>query len=114
GPGNTLWVTLIKKEESGVPISAIARVTGLEPPVPPAPPTTTGGGGPVRVTEKPVPDTQFGKGPKKVVKAIGGKATVKFTFSSSVAGSTFQCKLTKVTPGKKKAAKASKGSFAGC
>lgn len=109
GPGNTLWVTLIKKEESGVPISAIARVTGLEPPVVPPPPVVN----PIIVTEKPVPNTRFGKGPKKVVKATGAKATVKFTFSSSVTGSTFQCRLTKVVAGKKKA-KASKGSFAGC
>jgi streptogramin lyase len=112
GPGNTLWVTLIKSEKGAVPVSAIARISGVELPAPPPPPTTPGGG-PIKVTEKSVPSTQIGKGPKKVVKATGAKATVKFTFSSSVAGSTFQCKLTKVVPGTKKA-KASKGSFAGC
>lgn len=109
GPGNTLWVTLIKSEKGKVPVSAIVRVSGVDPPAPPPPPVVN----PVKVTEKPVPNTKFGKGPKKVVKATGAKATVKFTFSSSVAGSTFQCKLTKVVAGKKKA-KASKSSFAGC
>jgi sugar lactone lactonase YvrE len=111
GPGNTLWVTLTHKEKV-VEVSEIARITGLEPPVS-TPPTGGGsGGGPITVTQKPVPDTTFGKGPKKVVKTTGAKATVKFTFSASVAGSTFQCRLTKVTPGKK--AKASKAAFAGC
>jgi hypothetical protein len=113
GPNNTLWVTLVKKEGVVEP-SAIARISGVDPPPPPLPPPpTTPVGGPIKVTEKSVPSTQIGKGPKKVVKATGAKATVKFTFSSSVAGSTFQCKLTKVVTGTKKA-KASKGSFAGC
>jgi hypothetical protein len=86
-------------------------VTGLEPPVVSPPPT--GGGGPITVTEKPVPNTTFGKGPKKVVKTTEAKATVKFIFSANVAGSTFQCKLTRVVTGKKKA-KASKSAYAGC
>jgi streptogramin lyase len=111
GPGNTLWITLIKKEESGVPISAIARIIGLEAPPTPTP---TPPGGPITVTEKPVPNTRIGKGPKKVVKTTGAKATVKFSFSSTVAGSTFQCKLTKVPAGKKKKAKGSRVVFAGC
>jgi hypothetical protein len=111
GPGNTLWVTLIKSVKGGVPVSAIARVSGVEPP-----PATTLPlpAGPVTVTVKPVPNTSFSKGPKKVVKTTGAKATVKFTFSSDVAGSTFQCRLTKAPTGKKKKAKASKGAFAGC
>ncbi|HEX2707921.1 MAG TPA: hypothetical protein VHM66_07940, partial [Solirubrobacterales bacterium] len=33
GPGNTLWVTLVKAGEEGV-----ARISGLEPPLPPPPP----------------------------------------------------------------------------
>jgi hypothetical protein len=111
GPGNTLWVTLTKSEKGAVPVSAIARISGVEL-APPAPPTTTGGG-PIKVTEKSVPNTTFGNGAKKVVKATGAKATVRFTFSSSVAGSAFQCRLTKVIPGRK-TAKASKSSFAGC
>jgi hypothetical protein len=110
GPGGTLWVTM---EVPGGNEYAIALVSGVElpPPSPPAP--TGGGGGPITVTEKPVPNTTFGKGPKKVVKATGATATVKFTFSASVAGSTFQCKVTKPTTGKKKA-QASKGGFADC
>ncbi len=89
---------------------AIARVGGVEPPPPPPPPLVN----PIVVTEKPVPNTRFGKGPKQVVKTTGAKARVAFTFSSTVAGSSFQCRLTKMPTGKKKKAKASKGAFAGC
>jgi hypothetical protein len=109
GPGGTLWVAM---EVPGENEYAIALVSGVEAPASPAPPTT-GGGGPITVTEKPVPNTTFGKGPRKVVKTTGAKATVKFTFSANVAGSTFQCKLTRVVTGTKKA-KASKSAFAGC
>lgn len=109
GPGNTLWVTLIKKE-GVVPVSAIARVTGLEPPVA-APPATTN---PIVVTEKPVPNTKVGKAPKRVVKVVSGKAKVTFTFSSSIAGSTFQCRLVKAPVGKAKKKKTPVGSFSSC
>jgi streptogramin lyase len=116
GPNNTLWVTLIKKEGL-VEVSAIARVSGLEPPVttPPTPPSTPPGEV-VTVTTKPVPDTSLGRGPKKVVKTSGGKATVKFTFSSTVAGAEFQCRLVKTpTPsGKKKKKKTPTPAFAAC
>ena len=111
GPGNTLWVTLVHKEKV-VEVSEIARVSGLEPP--PLSPSGTTPGGPITVTQKPVPDTRIAKGPKKVVKTTRARATVKFSFSSTVAGSTFQCRLTKVPTGKKKRAKASKGAFSGC
>jgi streptogramin lyase len=115
GPGNTLWITLIKSEKGAVPVSAIVRVSGVElPPVTTTPPPPVN---PITVTEKPVPETRFGKGPKKVVKTAGAKATVRFTFSSTVTGATFQCRLTKATPGKKKKAKASKAAkpaFAAC
>ncbi|HTT95369.1 MAG TPA: hypothetical protein VMF55_11905 [Solirubrobacterales bacterium] len=111
GPGDTLWVTLVKKEGT-VPVSAIARISGVEPPPPTT--TTTTPGGPVVVTEKPVPDTLFGKVPKQVVKTGAAKATVKFTFSSTVPGSTFQCSLTRLSAHKKKRATASKAGFAGC
>lgn len=109
GPGGTLWVTM---EVPGESEYAIALVSGVEPP--PAPISTPTGGGPIVVTEKPVPDTRIGKGPKKVVKTTGRKATVKFSFSSTVAGSTFQCRLTRVSTGKRKKAKASKGAFTAC
>lgn len=109
GPDGTLWVTMEEPVESEY---AIALISGVEkPPVP----ISTPPGGPIVVTEKPVPDTRIGKGPKKVVKTTGAKATVKFSFSSTVAGSTFQCRLSKVPTGKKKKkAKASKGAFTGC
>jgi streptogramin lyase len=104
GPDHTVWVVM---EIPGAETVEVARISGVE--LPPPPPVN-----PIIVTEKPVPNTKFGKGPKKVVKTTGAKATVKFTFSSTVAGSTFQCRLVKVPTGKKKKAKASKGAFAGC
>lgn len=112
GPGNTLWVTLIKSEKGKVPVSAIARISGVELPPPPPPTTTTTN--PVTVTEKPVPDTKVGKAPKKVVKVASGKATVTFTFSSTVAGSTFECRLVKSPVGKAKKKKTPVGSFSSC
>lgn len=78
GPNNTLWVTLDTPEK-------VARVTGVEPPVPP-------------VTE---PDTELGKTPKKKLKAKDkkngkkGKAKAKFEFSSTTAGIGFECSLQK-------------------
>lgn len=107
GPNNTLWITLIKKEGL-VPVSAIARVTGLEPPVTTTTPPPTSPPPP-----PPVPQTKLGKGPKGTVHVRSGKATVKFTFSSSVAGSTFQCSLVKVPTGKKKK-KVPKATFSSC
>jgi hypothetical protein len=114
GPGNTLWVSLVKKEGL-VPVSAIARVSGVElppvtttttPPATPTPPSTTSS-----PKTPPIPDTKLLKGPAKRLKAKGAKATVKFAFSATVPGSTFQCKLIKPTVGKKKKPKA---AFAGC
>jgi len=40
-----------------------------------------------------VPNTTLGSHPKKTVKTSKKKAKVKFSFSSDVAGATFQCKL---------------------
>jgi streptogramin lyase len=107
GPANTLWVTDEENMKKGV----IVRISGLEPPVP-ATTTSPPSAKVVPVPAKPVPDTKLGKHPKKVVKAAGKKATVKFTFSSTVAGSTFQCKLVKQGAGKGKKAKAS--AFKSC
>ena len=87
----------------------VARISGVE--LPPAQPVVTN---PITVTEKPVPDTRVGKGPKKVVKITGAKATVKFTFSSTVAGSSFQCRLVKAPVGKAKKKKTPVGSFGSC
>ena len=96
-----------------MPVSAIARITGVEPPAAAQPPTPPPPGRtPIKVTAKPV-RTRCSAKPKKVVKTTGAKATVKFTFSSTVAGSTFQCKLTKVPTGKKKR-KRRRWTFDGC
>jgi len=111
GPSGTLWVTLIKKEGL-VPVSAIARVTGVEPPPPVSPEVPVGQAPPVKPPATPLPDTVLGEHPKKVVMAgSDGKATVTFTFSSTVPGSTFQCKLIRPATGKKKKPKA---TFVGC
>jgi hypothetical protein len=107
GPGGTLWTTM---EVPGNNEFAIAKVIGVEaPPVTPPPPVN-----PIVVTERPVPQTSFGKKPKKLVRTTASRATVKFTFTSSVPGSTFQCRLTKVPAGKKRKAKASRVGFSSC
>lgn len=95
GPDNTLWATI---EDGGDNLYEVVRVSGLEPPGPP-------GGG-----EKTAPDTKIVKGPKGKVKTRGKLARVKFTFSSSTAGATFQCALVKLRKGKK----APKSKFTGC
>jgi streptogramin lyase len=109
GPGNTLWVTLIKKEGL-VPVSAIARVSGVElpPPVVTTPGTTT-----TPPPPKPsIANTKLLKGPPKEVRTKGAKATVKFSFSSTISGSTFQCRLIKPATGKGK--KKPKATFVRC
>ncbi|HEU5062021.1 MAG TPA: hypothetical protein VFT79_02570 [Solirubrobacterales bacterium] len=58
-----------------------SNTTPASPPPPPPP--------------VPVPDTKLGKRPATKVKTKQAKAKVKFTFSATVAGSTFQCKLDK-------------------
>jgi hypothetical protein len=105
GPNHTLWVTLVKENEEG-----LARISGLEPPVPTT--TTTTPANVVPVPAGPVPDTKLGKHPKQVVKAAGKKVTVKFAFFSTVTGSTFQCELVERGAGKGKKAKAS--AFKSC
>ncbi len=94
GPNNTVWITM---EEPGESIYEVGRISGLEPPVvaPPAPKS---------------PETTLDKGPKKVVKTKKKTAKVSFRFSSSSAGASFECALTKVKKGKKPAA----AKFAGC
>jgi hypothetical protein len=115
GPDHTLWITMIKKAGS-VPVSAIVRVSGVEPAAPPT--MTTGGGGSTTSTappNPPVPNTQLGKGLKKVVATEARRATVRVTFTSTVAGSSFQCSLVKVpAPKKGKKPKPPKPAFAGC
>jgi predicted phage tail protein len=91
---------------------AIGRVSGLEPPVtnplPLPPPTPT----PLPITAK--PETTLGKGPKGAVKTTAAKATVKFTFSSTAAGATFQCALTKGKKAKKGKLRFANPKYTGC
>jgi len=96
GPNGTLWITLQKNEAKGV-ASSVVKVSGVlsETTNPPPPP--------------PAPQTKISKGPKKVVKTKKKTAKVKFRFSSSTAGVSFQCALTKLKGKKTKAA-----AFKGC
>ncbi len=84
GPNGTLWVTM---EIPGENIYAIARISGLEPPVEPI--------------SALVPETKLRKGPKRKVRTTGRRAKVVFRFTSSVAGSGFECSLVKLRKGKK-------------
>jgi streptogramin lyase len=97
GPNNTLWVTMEIPGET----YEVARISGLEPPVKqidsPVP-------GPQR------PETRIDKGPKKKVRTKGKRATVKFRFSSTTTGATFECALVKAKKGKK----TPKPKFKGC
>jgi virginiamycin B lyase len=87
GPGNTLWVAM---EKPGENIVEVARISGLEPPVKPE--GKTGGA---------APETKITKGPKGKVKTRRRRAKVTFRFSSTTAGATFECALTKAKKGKK-------------
>lgn len=88
GPGNTMWVTLAKNEDT-----AVGRIVGLEPPMP---------------TDA-APKTTIAKGPGKVVRTARRTAKVSFRFKSSIARSSFQCALTKLRKGRKQAAPRFKG-----
>jgi hypothetical protein len=98
GPNNTLWVTM------EIPASTyeVARISGLEPP---AKPTGTNTPQPVR------PETKIDKGPKKKVKTKGKRASVKFRFSSTTPGATFECALVRKA---KKGKKTPKPKFKSC
>lgn len=95
GPNNTLWVTM---EIPGENVFEVGRVSGLEPPV--------GPGG-----NQGAPQTKIAKGPKKKVKTKGRFAKVTFRFSSTTAGATFECALTK---SKRKAKRPAKPRFKAC
>jgi hypothetical protein len=81
------------------PACPSADAVGCELPTPPPPastPTDTSTSGSTSTSQPPppppaVPQTKIAKGPK----AKSTNTTAKFTFTSSVAGSTFQCKLDK-------------------
>jgi streptogramin lyase len=97
GPNNTLWVTMEIPTET----YEVARISGLEPPVKPA-----GQGQPI------APDTRIDKGPRKKVRTKGKRASVKFRFSSTTAGATFECALVKKPA--KKGKKTPKPKFRSC
>jgi virginiamycin B lyase len=97
GPGGTVWVTM---EIPGENLAAVARVSGVEAPKTEPPKTDA---------PPPAPQTTIGKGPKKVVKTKKSKAKVKFRFSSSTAGATFECSLTRL-----KGKRTKVGAFKGC
>jgi hypothetical protein len=84
-----MWVLM---EIPGSDVYAIARISGLEPPVKAEPTTIV------------APETKLKKGPKRF-KTKGKKAKVKFVFSSPNAGAKFECALVKKKKGKKKVAK---------
>jgi streptogramin lyase len=97
GPGNTLWVTLVKNEGLKI-VPSVVRISGVELP-PPLPLVVA-------------PETKIGKGPKKVVKTFGKRAKVSFRFSSTTASASFQCALTKAKTGKRKGNKGTKSAKA--
>ena len=72
----------------------VGQVSGLEPPVKPGGDTKPAGHAPPRRT--------IDKGPKKKVRIKGKarRARVKFRFSSTTAGATFECALVR-KPAKK-------------
>jgi sugar lactone lactonase YvrE len=100
GPNDTVWVTM---EIPGENVYAIARISGLEQPLPPPVPTTSA-----------KPDTRIRKGPKGRLRTRKAKATVRFAFSSPTAGAGFECALTKRSSGKKKKKRPPKPRFRGC
>lgn len=96
GPANTLWVTLDEQE-------AIAKVTGVDPPVTDPPP----GPDPPPVA----PTVEITSGPDRKVETEG-RAKVKFEFSSATAGASFECALKK--KGKRNDAESERAEFAPC
>jgi virginiamycin B lyase len=100
GPDNTIWITMLNGGEN---VYEVGKISGLEPPVKPIP---TGLPGSLR------PDTKIDKGPKGKVRTKGKRASVKFRFSSTTAGATFECALVKKPV--KKGKKAPKPKFRSC
>ena len=91
GPNNTIWVTM---EIPGENIYEVARISGLEPPVKP------GGDGKPPATARPRRRSTRARRKKCTIKGKAKRAWAKFRFSSTTAGATFECALTK-KPAKK-------------
>lgn len=104
GPNNTIWVTML---DPGTEEFEVGRISGLEPPKPPVVPGGAGEAKPKAVA----PETTIDKGPKKKVKTKAKRAKVKFRFSSTTPGATFECALVKKPKGK---GKGSKPKFSAC
>jgi streptogramin lyase len=97
GPGNTLWVTVETKEEGGEEKpDKVVRISGVEP-----------AGQPISAV---APQTKIGKGPNGKVKTRKKRKRVKFRFSSTEPGATFECALNRL----KKGGKAPKPRFKPC
>jgi virginiamycin B lyase len=110
GPGNTMWVTIPKAGEP-----AIARISGLEPPVSttpsPTPPSSPVPPGPAPPA---LPQTLLGKLPKKTIETSGETANVSFAFSSTTAGARFECSLGRRVKPKGKKPRFVGQAFKGC
>lgn len=116
GADNTMWVAM---EIPGKNTVEVARISGLEPPGAGTNPTTPGSGtqpppGPPGPAPVVLPETVLGKGAKKVVKTSGKTAPVKFSFSSSTVGATFECSLGRRVKSKGKKARFVGQAFKGC
>jgi hypothetical protein len=77
-------VTLTKNEAKGI-VPSVARISGVEKEIVSPPPPNAS------------PQTKIDKGPKKVIKTRKKRAKVKFRFSSTTPGATFQCWLMRVS-----------------
>lgn len=71
----------VNAEDNGGGTNSVTVKYTVVSPAPPPPPSA--------------PDTILGSHPPKKIKTTKKKVKVKFTFSSSTAGATFQCKLDK-------------------
>jgi hypothetical protein len=87
-PGNTIVTATQTNTEGGTSELSATATTPPDPPVCPQPGAT---GCTPPLPPPAAPQTTIKKGPK----AKSAKTTAKFRFKSSVAGSTFQCKLDK-------------------
>lgn len=103
GPGNTLWVTLEGSNK-------VARVSGVVKP--PEPPTVPPPRMPPPRVPSPELQTQISQGPKGAVRTARRRALVRLRFSASDPRAGFECRLTKLSGRRPRAAAVP--SFAPC
>jgi hypothetical protein len=77
------------EDSDGATEAESANYTVVAAPVKPTEP------GPVVMPPPPLPDTTIGTHPKELIKTTKKKVKVKFSFSSTAAGASFECKLDK-------------------